>query len=187
VFHPFLNGVSDNLGGTNIRHSTIKMTGPNEPSYNPIFKACRTWVRSRVQLDAVWVSGIMKTNRFSSAVDVTSILPPCAWAICEAITLRSDAAGREAREIIQQSFKNGRQAAVQNWRPLANGNIKFAVRYFTCQCIDLTTEKYHLKFRRRRHGFARHRLVEDFNGTRRIVSVQELQRFARFYEVRRYA
>ncbi len=27
-------------------------------------------------------------------------------------------------------FKNGRQVAVQIWRPLADGNIQFAVRYF---------------------------------------------------------
>jgi len=47
-----------------------------------------------------------------------------------AITLPSDAARRKAREIVQQSFKNGRQVAVQIWRPLADGNIQFAVRYF---------------------------------------------------------
>jgi hypothetical protein len=40
---------------------------------------------ARVQIDAVGVSGIVKTNRVSSAVDVTSIRPPCACAICEAI------------------------------------------------------------------------------------------------------
>jgi hypothetical protein len=31
---------------------------------------------SRLQLDGVWLSGIVKTNRVSSGVDVTSILPP---------------------------------------------------------------------------------------------------------------
>jgi hypothetical protein len=29
--------------------------------------------------------GIVKTKLVSSAVDVTAILPPCAWAICEAM------------------------------------------------------------------------------------------------------
>ena len=37
---------------------------------------------------------------------------------------------RKAHEIIQQPYKNGRLAAVHNWRPLADGNILFAVRYF---------------------------------------------------------
>ena len=37
-------------------------------------------------------SGMEKTNRVSSEVDVTSILPPCACAICEAMCRPGDPA-----------------------------------------------------------------------------------------------
>jgi hypothetical protein len=50
-----------------------------------------TYIRdARIQLDAalvsdIVVSDIVKTKRVSSGLDVTSICPPCACAICEAI------------------------------------------------------------------------------------------------------
>jgi hypothetical protein len=46
------------------------------------------------------------------------------------ITLPLNAARRKAREIIDQSPKNGRLAVIGNWRQLADGQIEFAVRYF---------------------------------------------------------
>ena len=46
------------------------------------------------------------------------------------ITLPLNAARRRAREIIEQSPKNGRLAVIENWRQLADGQIEFAVRYF---------------------------------------------------------
>ena len=46
------------------------------------------------------------------------------------ITLPLNTARRRAREIIEQSPKNGRLAVIENWRQLADGKIEFAVRYF---------------------------------------------------------
>jgi hypothetical protein len=46
------------------------------------------------------------------------------------VTLPLNAARRRAREIIEQSPKNGRLAVIENWRQLADGQIEFAVRYF---------------------------------------------------------
>jgi len=43
---------------------------------------------------------------------------------------------RKARKIVQQSCRNGRLAAIHNWRPLAEGNIPFAIRY-TGAVIDV--------------------------------------------------
>ena len=49
----------------------------------------------------------------------------------QVITLPLNAARRKAREIIEQSPRNGQLAVIGNWRQLADGQIEFAVRYFT--------------------------------------------------------
>ncbi|MCP4615622.1 MAG: hypothetical protein GY844_04200 [Bradyrhizobium sp.] len=46
------------------------------------------------------------------------------------ITLPLNAARRKAREIIEQSPRNGKLAVIGSWRQLADGKIEFAVRYF---------------------------------------------------------
>jgi len=46
----------------------------------------------------------------------------------ETFRLPVDAARRKAREVIDQSTPNGRTSIVENWRPLPDGQIEFAVR-----------------------------------------------------------
>jgi hypothetical protein len=41
-----------------------------------------------------------------------------------------DAARRKAREVIDESPRNGATSTVENWRQLPDGRIEFAVRYF---------------------------------------------------------
>jgi hypothetical protein len=45
-------------------------------------------------------------------------------------TLPLDAARRKAREIIDQSPRNGLAPVVQKWRQLPDGKIEFAIRHF---------------------------------------------------------
>jgi hypothetical protein len=45
-------------------------------------------------------------------------------------TLPLDAARRKAREIIDQSPRNGLTPVVQKWRQLPDGQIEFAIRHF---------------------------------------------------------
>jgi len=46
----------------------------------------------------------------------------------ETFRLPVDAARRKAREVIDQSTPNGLTSIVENWRPLPDGRIEFAVR-----------------------------------------------------------
>ena len=46
----------------------------------------------------------------------------------EAFRLPVDAARRKAREVIDQRNPNGLTSIVENWRPLHDGQIEFAVR-----------------------------------------------------------
>lgn len=41
-----------------------------------------------------------------------------------------DAARRKAREVIDQTPRDGVTSTVENWRQLPDGRIEFAVRYF---------------------------------------------------------
>jgi hypothetical protein len=56
-----------------------------------------------------------------------------AQADTQLITLPLNAARRKAREIIDQSPRNGRLAVIENWRQLADGQFEFAVRYFSVE------------------------------------------------------
>jgi hypothetical protein len=42
-----------------------------------------------------------------------------------------DAARRKAREIIDQDPQDGLTPTVENWRQLPDGQIEFAIRYFS--------------------------------------------------------
>jgi hypothetical protein len=42
-----------------------------------------------------------------------------------------DAARRKAREIIDQNPRDGLTPTVENWRQLPDGQIEFAIRYFS--------------------------------------------------------
>ena len=46
----------------------------------------------------------------------------------ETFRLPVDAARRKAREVIDQRTPNGLTSIVENWRPLPDGQIEFAVR-----------------------------------------------------------
>ena len=45
-------------------------------------------------------------------------------------TLPLEAARSKAREIIDQSPRNGLTSVIQKWRQLPNGQIEFAIRHF---------------------------------------------------------
>ena len=46
-------------------------------------------------------------------------------------TLPVEAARSKVREILRQPSKNGLSSVVENWRQLPDGQIEFAVRYFS--------------------------------------------------------
>ena len=49
----------------------------------------------------------------------------------ETFRLPIDAARRKAREVINQIPQNGLTSTVENWRQLPDGQIEFAIRYFS--------------------------------------------------------
>ena len=72
-----------------------------------LFRLVEACISSRrVHHGAACTSGIVKTNRVSSGVEVTSILPPCACAICEAICSPSPRPWRLSRTSPRKNGSN---------------------------------------------------------------------------------